>query len=926
MPVQLLLGPEGSGKTQSLLGDLSAAIPRGKGILIVPTEAMARELRRHLLLSDGPYSHTSRSKKNRSAALMGDVVIPWNRFIEKIADARCPVLSNTQAVLLLHRLLERHPLRYFRMKRRSLGLARQFAETILALKRNGIDSKRLAGLLATRGSLKENDLLTLFARYEEELGSRHLLDEGDLPSLALDRICEGCAPLLAGKDLILFDAFHAFRPGQMAAIGALKKALPRADIRIAFPQAERDTIGAAFLEEGGARLVKLADAVVSLKRGRRPKPEINVCTARSPIQEARAHARMIAEACEERISPEEIALVFRSGAPFLQLFCEEAAASGLLSPDAIPAGPMQAAPLHELFSPAVVEAWPEEALPASYASCCEEFLRGRRSIAAWSEELSDGGAERTAVSESLGAVAALEELLREIAAAAALTEVGPISRDAFVELATSELSARGGSPPARGNIPCRLVPFEAGLSLPVRRLFLPQMAEGTIPRFQGERLFFSEADRLAADPDPVLDWIFPAGEEALAAEALLFDGLLAKGIERILITYPQIDEGASEAAPSSFLDDLPEAIPFPLFPAGAPIADPGREKRRDRMIAIERAREVQDDSHPEHRGLITSTAARALVRERFTREALSPTRLERYAECPFVFFAEKVLGLSPLEEESPEMAPKDRGTILHALLERLYRDHLDLFRKAIIDPAAEKKISAVMGELLDAVLAEHASLVGHAAAALAPLSREAIRTMAWQVVALELAEARGLPAPLLPATCEWAFGTSTENALAIPVEGDRPALIGGRIDRIDTDERRRRFLIVDYKTGAKVEAVKNDILSGRHLQLPLYAEAVHRLLFPDALPLGGLLLAVQQGEKRHGFVRREFNGTHYDVGRAHSAMDDGAWEKAIAAALSAAALFAGQIRAGQFYPKPPEGCPRHCDYDETCRYIGRGAH
>lgn len=912
MPLKLLLGPEGSGKTSELLSSLAEAPPRRRGLLVVPTEAMAQELREHLI-SDRP-------------ALLGDIVLPWRRFVEKIADARQAVLAAAQVVLFLHRLLADHPLRYFRLRRRSLGIARRFAETILALKRNGIGPERLTELLQTRGSLKENDLLTLFTRYEEERRRRGLLDEGDLPALAIDRIAKKDAQLLADAGMLLFDAFPPLRPGQMALIGALKKAFPRAEIRIAFPTAPSGTLVAPFLERGEARLRALADSIEEPRPRPRPKPEVAFFSARSPIQEARAHVRMIAEATGAGdTGSADIALVVRSRSPFLESFCAEALGAGLLSPEDAPASSMRAPLLHELFSPAVVQSWPEEDTVEAYAKRCEAFIRDRGAIASWTEELARELGDRLAVSRSLGATAALGEVLRGAVTAAALTEAGPIGRDAFVEFVTSELAIGGRAMPEPGALPCRVVPFEAGTALPVRHLFIPQMAEGTIPRPQGERLFFSEADRLAAVPDTAIDEIFPTTEGSLAEGALLFEGLLAKG-DRVTLTYSLIDEGGSETAPSSFLDAFPRAQPLTVVPASPLRIDRELEARLEELLAIERERERGDIRHPEYHGRITSPPARAIVRERFTRDPLSPTRLEQYAACPFVLFAEKVLGLVPLEEETPEIAPKDRGTILHSLLERLLRDCLDLFRRAVGDPAAENELGRLVDDILDAVLAEHEAIVGRAAAALKPFSRTAIRTMAWQVVELELREARGLSSPLFPAACEWAFGTNAHDALPIPIEGEAPALIGGRIDRIDTDERRSRFLVVDYKTGAKVDAVKNAIMNGLHLQLPLYVEAVRRLLFPGALPLGGLLLSVQQGEKRHGFVLREFNDVHYAVGRSHSAMDDGAWEKAISVALSAAAVYTQRIREGRFEAAPPDGCPRHCDYEEACRSIGRAPH
>ncbi len=49
-------------------------------------------------------------------------------------------------------------------------------------------------------------------------------------------------------------------------------------------------------------------------------------------------------------------------------------------------------------------------------------------------------------------------------------------------------------------------------------------------------------------------------------------------------------------------------------------------------------------------------------------------RVERYATCPFLYFAESVLGLPEEREESEGLTPLERGTMLHRLLEQFYRD------------------------------------------------------------------------------------------------------------------------------------------------------------------------------------------------------------------------------------------------------------
>ena len=49
--------------------------------------------------------------------------------------------------------------------------------------------------------------------------------------------------------------------------------------------------------------------------------------------------------------------------------------------------------------------------------------------------------------------------------------------------------------------------------------------------------------------------------------------------------------------------------------------------------------------------------------------AVSATRMERYARCPFSHFVES--GLRPQEIREPGVAPRDRGDILHEALEKV---------------------------------------------------------------------------------------------------------------------------------------------------------------------------------------------------------------------------------------------------------------
>ena len=56
----------------------------------------------------------------------------------------------------------------------------------------------------------------------------------------------------------------------------------------------------------------------------------------------------------------------------------------------------------------------------------------------------------------------------------------------------------------------------------------------------------------------------------------------------------------------------------------------------------------------------------------FTTDAISPTRLQSWATCPFQYFLASELKLHGLEEPDNELmiSPMERGSIVHQILER----------------------------------------------------------------------------------------------------------------------------------------------------------------------------------------------------------------------------------------------------------------
>jgi len=255
------------------------------------------------------------------------------------------------------------------------------------------------------------------------------------------------------------------------------------------------------------------------------------------------------------------------------------------------------------------------------------------------------------------------------------------------------------------------------------------------------------------------------------------------------------------------------ALPADRDPADHPLVtgDPALAT----AVAVERARRSPDFTAWD--GLV---GPHPFLEEQLT-GVLSPTRLAGYATCPRRFLLSRVLGVDAPEEpdEGPEVGPLRRGTILHETLERFLHA-----AGAEVLPAADERrwLLDVAADRFGA--AEAAGGVGQPV--LWRIEQDRLRS------ALErwLDEHRALrhDPGVRPYGAELAFGDDGDplGGLEVGLPGGRSVRMGGRIDRLDTDEDQGVVLVLDYKTGddkpyQKVE--EDPVLRGTQLQLAVYA-------------------------------------------------------------------------------------------------------
>ena len=177
-------------------------------------------------------------------------------------------------------------------------------------------------------------------------------------------------------------------------------------------------------------------------------------------------------------------------------------------------------------------------------------------------------------------------------------------------------------------------------------------------------------------------------------------------------------------------------------------------------------------------------------------KSISPSALAKFVQCPLRFYYDVVCRLKEEEEPSILLASNKLGTIVHAVLESLYKQELkatsiDLRSGTII---TEERLTALLKDkrrITNSVEKAYREEMLLGSAPLSNLARIYCRTIEQYVRAVLEADLRYTP-------FEYIAG---EESLSLPFQlsDGRRIYIGGIIDRIDKKE--GIYRIVDYKTG-----------------------------------------------------------------------------------------------------------------------------
>lgn len=329
-------------------------------------------------------------------------------------------------------------------------------------------------------------------------------------------------------------------------------------------------------------------------------------------------------------------------------------------------------------------------------------------------------------------------------------------------------------------------------------------------------------------------------------------------------------------------------------------------------------------------GIITNPDLLRLLKLKFGPDFIhSASGLSTYGNCPYRFFAQRVLRLEPRGEAALDLQAIDAGKLLHDILRRFFERH----RREALHKLDRKKLQTELATIADKVFDEHERVVPPLNKQIWKIDREIRKILLDQVLLYELeVQEAAEREQVLPAYFEVAFGgmksaakdpDSKDEPLEIAREtfvGEETIKISGQIDRVDV-ARDNTVVAYDYKlsTGSN----RYDMISGRSLQLPIYLEALEKLILPDQPIAGGGYYIIRGAQdRRNKGLYRASQLDYLQLRARNSLFSDDDWQEIRSQVVAKIWEFLDAMRAGDFRVDPSERLKtcRFCDYRAVSRY------
>lgn len=502
----------------------------------------------------------------------------------------------------------------------------------------------------------------------------------------------------------------------------------------------------------------------------------------------------------------------------------------------------------------------------------------------------------------------------------------------FVELLTHTFERTTKSFPNGSAQGVRVCDVMAARGVPFKALFVLGLNEKVFPRAIREDAFLRDCHRRVLDA--TLGFKIDEKLIGYEEEALLFHLCCRAASQRLYLSYQRADESGRMLAASPYLgearrlfgrEEQPiEVVPrrltdrvlqrptIKLFVSPAELTqwsaingqDPtdlmqalGRDADTFHHAASALERIEEDGSILNLFDGITGT-----VESHWTRvieQGLAPTPLERYAHCPFQYFAADVLRLEPSRVpigQEPDAAVV--GTLCHAALRRCY-EQLGQAGWPIVSVAGDMVEQTIRASVEQAAVdLESQHRTGHYL--LWELAKELIVTLV--IAAVKADETEQAEHPYQPIAFE------VDGQGTVPGILDEGSLkIRGRIDRLDRNRTSGALRVLDYKfkAGSAMKPEDRNLtqaaVRGYRLQPPLYS-----------------CLTVP-GQPAPSQVQFLFLAPQWSTTISRSTFEAMSWSSDTGTLIrNTIRMLVDGIRAGRFFILPDGYCDG-CDFRVICR-------
>lgn len=420
-------------------------------------------------------------------------------------------------------------------------------------------------------------------------------------------------------------------------------------------------------------------------------------------------------------------------------------------------------------------------------------------------------------------------------------------------------------------------------------------------------------------------WLLEVAE-TLAGERIRAARLRGASSSAWLDRIPSPDAALASAHAPLALSER-RVIEARLWAARGALTQSAVARRADLPLArgLELRRALSSSELTEFDGNVSAAASSSeRLRRGISSTPVSSSAVERWCECPFHYYLERVLYVDPTErpedDESWTILPAARGTLVHGILERFFAELLGSGR-----PSGSERYGPDDRMRLESIAThEFAGLeaTGRTGYALAWENERRAILRDLHTVLTKDEELRS--AMWLPAYFEQQFGgvdPSSWPAPRVRLPSGAEVRLRGFIDRVDVAPDRvrpERARLMDYKTGSiDAKAIEKDpLVAGTHVQPAVYALAVWDRLRALGAPEPEIEAGYWQIAARHRFryTQVPVGGAHESLRRVLAAVDDGVTRGAFPLVPGAETMRPDRTTW--------ENCA-WCDYDRVCP-VGRG--